>query len=104
MQWVMDLRSDALTLLFKGFSSLGGIVFLGAALSSGYWLWRKKLFAELVFLYCLSGMLNAHLKEVFQAPRPAQNPAAGVTALIEVSEGSWSFPSGHAQTAAILWG
>ena len=104
MHWVMDLRSEPLTLLFKAFTSLGGIVFLGLAMSSGYWLWRKKLFAELILLYCLSGMLNNHLKETWQEPRPFQNPEAGVTALIHVSEGSLSFPSGHVQTAALLWG
>lgn len=104
MHWVMDLRSEPLTLLFKGFTALGGVAFLGVAMSSGYWLWRKKLFAELVLLYCLSGLVNNHLKETWQVPRPFQNPDAGVTALIHVSDGSWSFPSGHAQTAALLWG
>ncbi len=103
MHWVMDLRSEPLTLLFKGFTSLGGILFLGVAMSSGYWLWRKRLFAELILLYCLSGILNNHLKETWQAPRPFQNPDSGVTSLI-VQDGSWSFPSGHAQTAALLWG
>ncbi len=104
MHWVMDLRSEPLTILFKGFTSLGGIAFLGLAMSSGYWLWRKKLFAELILLYCLSGMLNNHLKETWREPRPFQNPEADVTSLIHVSDGSWSFPSGHAQTAALLWG
>ncbi len=100
----MELRTELLTILFKGFTSLGGIAFLGIAMSSGYWLWRKKLFAELILLYCLSGILNNHLKETWREPRPFQNPEADVTSLIHVSDGSLSFPSGHAQTAALLWG
>ena len=27
MQWMMELRGDALTILFKGFTSLGGDIY-----------------------------------------------------------------------------
>ena len=96
MDWVLSVRSDALTFVFKVVTDLGGYFFAVVFLTLGYWFWNKDLFARLIALSVLSKILNTHLKMAYMAPRPEP-----VYQLMEVAE--WSFPSGHAQHGATMW-
>lgn len=98
LQWVLPLRSDAMTAAMNAFTALGYFPFYLACLPLGYWLWDKDLFTRLAVLTMLTTLVNAFLKDVLQDPRPdlvyALDPRVG---------DSYGMPSGHAQVATALW-
>lgn len=98
MEWVLAIRSDALTPVFKAFSALGYGGFYLLFLPIGYWVISKRMFTRLGLLLMISSLLNAYLKDLFQDPRPDPmfrlDPAVGE---------SFGFPSGHAQIAVTTW-
>lgn len=96
MEWVLGLRHDALTPLFLALTFLGDPTFFLVVLPLGYWLGRRELFYRLTLLLLFSAFLNAALKGLFQVPRPTTVPHL-------VLAHGWSFPSGHAQIAAVMW-
>jgi membrane-associated phospholipid phosphatase len=102
VEGILELRSPGLTLVFRAFTSLGDGPFLMAAIPLAYWLWRKDAVARVTLVLLLSAVLNDHLKNIFVVPRPFMAPGSTVEALIKAS--GWSMPSGHAQSAAVLWG
>lgn len=96
LRWIAARRTPALTAIFLAFTALGTEPFLLLFVSLGLWLGRKRVFARAGVLLLVNGLLNRHLKELVREPRPAVDA-------IYVA-GGWSFPSGHAQIAAALWG
>ncbi len=96
MEWVLDFRHDALTPVFVGLTFLGDVTFFLIFCSLGYWLWRPAAFLRLTLLLLVSALANATLKGAFQVPRPDDIPHL-------LPADGWSFPSGHAQTAAAVW-
>jgi glycerophosphoryl diester phosphodiesterase len=98
LQWVLPLRSDAMTVVMNLFTALGYTPFFLACLPLGYWLWSKDLFTRLAVLILLTALLNAFLKDLFQDPRPdlafSLDPRVGA---------SYGMPSGHAQVATAMW-
>lgn len=96
MEWVLGLRHEALTPVFLALTFLGDPTFFLIVLPLGYWLGRRDLFYRLTLLLLVSAFLNAALKGLFQVPRPTTIPHL-------VPADGWSFPSGHAQIAAVLW-
>ena len=60
----------------------------------------RRVGIRLFYLFVLSSILNHILKNYFQSPRPCQiDPSIG-----SLTFSSWGFPSGAAQTAAIVAG
>ncbi len=96
MDWVLGIRSDALTAIFTALSQLASTWFLLIFLPLGFWLWRKGTFGRLAVLNLLTFILNSHLKAVYMFPRP--DPSFSL-----VGFSGWSFPSGHAQHAVVTW-
>ena len=98
MEWVIAMRSDLLTPVFKAFSALGYSGFLLLFVPIGYWIFNKDTFARVGLWLLLSALLNAYLKDLLQDPRPDPvfqlGPAVGQ---------SYGFPSGHAQIAMVIW-
>lgn len=98
MEWTIAMRSDLLTPVFKGFSTLGYGGFLLLFLPVSYWIFSKNIFARVGLLLLLSALLNAYLKDLFQDARPDPvfqlDPGVGQ---------SFGFPSGHAQIAVVIW-
>ena len=95
MEAILDTRSPELTALFRALTRLGDAGFFLLFIPLGYWLWRPGVFARFGLLLLGATMFNVTLKEIFQVPRPDD------AQLIHAA--GWSFPSGHAQTAATIW-
>jgi membrane-associated phospholipid phosphatase len=98
MEWVVAIRSDLLTQVFKAFTALGYSGFLFIFVPLGYWVINKDIFARTGLWLLLSLLLNAYLKHLFQDPRP--DPVYQLDPLVGRSYG---FPSGHAQIAMVVW-
>ena len=98
MEWVLAIRSDLLTPIFKAFTALGYGGFLFIFVPVGYWILDKDIFARAGLWILLSLLLNAYLKDLFKDPRP--DPMYYLDPLVGQSYG---FPSGHAQIAMVLW-
>ncbi|MBN1656304.1 MAG: phosphatase PAP2 family protein [Deltaproteobacteria bacterium] len=98
LDWVLALRSPAATAIFSGFSWTGYTPFIMLFLPLGYWAWNKSVFTRLALFVFISALLNALLKDFFQDPRPDS-----IYHLDSHVPRSYGMPSGHAQTAVVLW-
>jgi hypothetical protein len=96
MEWVLNFRHEALTPIFLALTFLGDPTFFLLVLPLGYWVGRREAFFRLTVLLVASAFLNSALKGYFEIPRPTTIPHL-------VEPGGWSFPSGHAQIAAVMW-
>lgn len=97
--WVLGLRTDYLTQFFKIFPYFASYYFFFITIALGYWSSAKhKIFwLDLGFMVTLSAILNRILKEVFAVDRP------NIERLVQISDDSYSFPSGDAQVLAVFW-
>jgi membrane-associated phospholipid phosphatase len=98
LQWVLPLRTPALTQVAFGLSWLGYSTFIMFFMAIGYWSWNKAVFYRLLILVASNALLNAYLKDLFQDPRPAME-----LRLDDLVHASYGLPSGHAQLAVVLW-
>jgi membrane-associated phospholipid phosphatase len=96
MDWVLGIRSPALTVFFSTITHLASSWFLVLFLPLGFWLWRKGTFGRLAVLNLFTLLLNTHLKVFYEFPRPDSS-------FYLTGFSSWSFPSGHAQHAVVTW-
>ena len=98
MEWIVAMRSDLLTPVFKAFTALGYGGFLLLFVPIGYWIFNKNTFAHVGLWLLLSVLLNVYLKDLLQDPRPDPvfqlDPAVG---------NSYGFPSAHAQISIVIW-
>lgn len=100
IRWVQQFSSPALDLFFQSVTHLGHEFTYIAILLVVYWCLDRRIGHRLALVFLSSMWLNGYLKEIFQTPRPS--PADGIRVLVH--EESFSFPSGHAQGSATLWG
>jgi membrane-associated phospholipid phosphatase len=96
VDWVPPARSHVLTIFFRTVTDLGSNWFTLLFLPLGYFFWRKDTFTRLIVICAFSEILNVHLKAAYMAPRP--DPFFHM-----VTVSGWSFPSGHAQHATVMW-
>jgi undecaprenyl-diphosphatase len=101
LRWLSQHRSGTLDAIMLEITFLGtGTVVMMIVAISGMFLWltRHKYSAVLLLVSTFGGIaLNNLLKIGFSRPRP-QIVEWGTTA------SSWSFPSGHAMSAAVVYG
>ena len=97
-QWVLPLRTPALTQLAFGLSWLGYSTFILFFMALGYWTWNKAVFYRLLILVAANALLNAYAKDWIQDPRPPLE-----LRLDDLVGASYGLPSGHAQLAVVLW-
>jgi len=64
-----------------------------------YWCLDPLLGLRFLLVLLFSGYLNTGLKDFFHTPRPAMEQVW----LATPPDGSYAFPSGHTQNAAVLW-
>lgn len=98
ISWVLPLRTDTATHVANAFTWLGYPQFFIAILPIIYWLIDKSAGTRIALLVIFTGVTNGLLKDVFDDPRP---PAE--FALDGRVDGSYGFPSGHAQIAFAMW-
>ena len=96
MLWLEAHRHPVLDVFFGAVSALGSEAFLLFFVGLGYWLGHRGVFARAAAMLVVAGFINTYLKGVFLEPRPSVSHVHPT--------GGWSFPSGHAQVAAALWG
>lgn len=100
IRWLTAHRSPAATLLFLAASGLGSTIGYLVIFPIVWWGFSWKLGARLLVALVLSVYLNALLKDWVALERPFRYaPIDHITTPDE-----YSFPSGHAQNAAVVWG
>lgn len=104
LQWIHDLhqhlRSSYVDAFFIAWNYVDTGYFTFIAIVLIWYLWDKKIGVRLLYILVLSLAINQSLKVLFHLPRPCQvDPAVGI-----ICHASFGFPSGAAQTAAILGG
>lgn len=99
IQSVQALGNQVLDAFFKAITLVGDDKFALLIVPFLYWALDKALALRMGFLYLGSAYVNTVLKAVFAVPRPSATAVRVITA----AEG-YSFPSGHAQTTATVWG
>lgn len=100
IRWLAAHRTPAATVLFLAASGLGSTVGYLVLFPILWWGFSWKLGARLFVALVLSVYLNALLKDWIHLERPF------VYARVEniTTPDEYSFPSGHAQNAALVWG
>ena len=98
IQLVQMFSSPALDAVFKALTFLGDEQFYLLLVPLLYWCVDKYLAMHLAFVYLGSAYVNTTLKTAFAVPRPSPSQVRVVTPI-----DSYSFPSGHAQTASAGW-
>jgi membrane-associated phospholipid phosphatase len=95
-----SVRSPALDLAFRGITFLGNEEFFLLLFPFLYWCIDSRLGFRLGVLFFVSGYLNFALKSLLAQPRPFEL----VPGINLVQETGYGLPSGHAQSAVLLWG
>ncbi|MES2106348.1 MAG: phosphatase PAP2 family protein [Pseudomonadota bacterium] len=98
LDWVLPLRTPALTTLAFGLSWLGYSTFIMFFMALGYWAWSKAVFFRVMLLIVFSALMNSYMKDLFQDPRPPLSMR-----LDDLVGASYGLPSGHAQLAIVIW-
>lgn len=108
LQWFTQIQNPILTEVARVLTFLGNEEFYFLILPLIYWCFSKTIGFKLFYIFILSMYVNSFLKIQFAITRPIG--AEGVNNLFVSSAevGSHyphdSFPSGHAQGSATLWG
>lgn len=93
--------SPRLDVLFRVFTFLGDEEFFLLLLPLVYWSLNRVVGVRLMVLFLLSGLMNQAAKNLAAQPRP-------FTYDLRVKqigfESSYGFPSGHTQSAVVVWG
>lgn len=94
----------ALTLLMQGFTLAGSRLGYLALIPLVYWCVDKRRGLRIGMLVFFSSAQNQRLKSLFAEPRPFDlDPGVGMAGETDVDQ-AFGFPSGHAQTSAVLSG
>lgn len=94
-------RNDFFTLIFTCLSIFAEKTFLVAVLSILYWCIDKNKSKRLAWFVLFSAVGNGVVKNIVRMPRPYE--VAGIKPLYVETATSYSFPSGHTQTATSFW-
>lgn len=97
---IQQFHGPALDNVFVAISSLGGEEFYLFLLPLLFWCVDFGLGVRLASLFFVSVYVNTFLKDVFQQPRPFD-----ISPSVQLSFASgYGLPSGHAQSAVVIWG
>jgi len=93
--------SPALDLPFMALTLMGNKMFYLIFFPLVYWCVDRRVGARLIILFLLSSCTNALAKQLAGQPRPFEYDPI-VQRLWPA--GGWGFPSGHTQSAVVIWG
>lgn len=107
LQWGIDLiaaiqqvHGPVLDGIFHAITFMGEEEFYVLLLPLLFWCVDFGLGARLAILFMLSSYLNPDLKDLFQQPRPYDlDPSVGLSRAT-----GYGLPSGHSQSAVVVWG
>jgi membrane-associated phospholipid phosphatase len=100
IQGMQAVGGPFLTGLFKGITFLGDEEFYLLLFPLIFWCLDTRFGAKLVYVLLISGAINYGLKDLFTQPRPfILQPGIN---LIEAT--GYGLPSGHSQSAVVIWG
>jgi membrane-associated phospholipid phosphatase len=102
--WLEQFRSAFTNALFIGASALGSEEAYLAILTIIYLCVDHRFGFRLLLMFLVSAYCNAQLKAAFDTPRPFVAYPDEVHPLYVASGQGGSFPSGHSQSAAVVWG
>ncbi len=103
IKWMQSFRSDFLDAFFQFFTMFGEELIIIAVLGFLYWCFDKKTGEAIGVTVFISLVVNSTLKTMFARLRPFQIDSDIVNVRPETSSG-YSFPSGHTQGAASVFG
>ncbi|MGD2187820.1 MAG: phosphatase PAP2 family protein [Desulfobacterales bacterium] len=98
--WFQQFR-PALDLPFKSLTFLGNLEFFLIFMPFIYWCLDPRRGTRLLILFLISAYVNSFAKVMAHQPRPFQYDAR-VRALVHAGGGG--LPSGHTQSAVVVWG
>ena len=98
--WLQSFRSPLLDAFFTVVNATAEDNFITALAVILFWCVDPLVGLRFLLPLLLSGYLNAALKDLFHTPRPT---AGQVRFVVVPPDGSYAFPSGHTQNAAVLW-
>jgi len=97
---IQQIHGPALDAFFKGVTFMGEAEFFLLLLPAVFWSVDLAVGARMIFAFLLSTYVNNGLKYLIAHPRPPDlDPAVRLAS----AEG-YGLPSGHAQSAVIVWG
>ena len=98
--WLQPFRSPLLDALFTVVNATAEDHFITALAVILLWCIDPLVGLRFLLPLLFSGYLNTALKDLFHTPRPT---AEQVLFMATPPDGSYAFPSGHTQNAAVLW-
>jgi hypothetical protein len=107
LDWGVDVvlwfqqASPQLDTFFAVFTSLGDEEFFLLVLPLIYWSVNRAVGVRLMVVFLLSGLINQLVKTVAAQPRPFEYDSR-VAQIVE--QGGFGLPSGHTQSAVVVWG
>ena len=113
MAAIQSTAGSVMDKLMLFFTFLGEETFAILLLIAVYWCWNKRLGEYLLFSLYTAMSVNGLMKDLICRPRPFLNEefsdlryvkVKGVLVDTEHLSSSWSFPSGHSQTAGSIYG
>lgn len=113
MAAIQQLSSTVMDKIMLAFTFFGEETFAILLLIAVYWCWDKRIGEYLLFSLYVAMSFNGLLKDVICRPRPFLNDqysdlryvsVKGLLVDTEHLSSSWSFPSGHSQTAGSIYG
>ena len=102
LRGIQAVANPLLDYLFIGLTIFGEPLAAVALLTVVYWLWDKETGEYMTFALLLSLNVNGLIKNICRFPRPIGQE--GIRSLRVQTATGYSFPSGHTQTAAALYG
>jgi membrane-associated phospholipid phosphatase len=98
--WLQKSGSPLVDYVARFFTIIGTEEVYLLLTSSVYWCGRDSLAARLTYRWLISGLVNADLKDLLDQPRPFEIDP-GLQLIFTRGRG---MPSGHAQSAVVVWG
>ena len=98
--WLQSFRSPLLDAFFTVVNITAEDNFITALAVIIFWCVDPLVGLRFLLPLLFSGYLNTVLKDLFHTPRPT---AEQVRFMVVPPDGSYAFPSGHTQNAAVLW-
>lgn len=101
LKFLEQIRTEPLTLLMTTITMMAESLFVVAILAGLYWCVDKARGKRLAWFVLFNAVGNGIIKNLIQMPRPFE---LGVVVPIRAETAtSFSFPSGHTQTATSFW-